>query len=121
MNPTQAQTLLDINSRLLAVHPDIPVSVFSTFLAVVRLQPSSPHETPPTIFDVSRTAGIPYTSVSRHLRILSPNKVRKDRNGIGLVVTFISPDDARAKCVVLSRSGIAIARYMGQDLQRLKG
>lgn len=120
MNPSQAQILLDINSRLLAVHPDLPVSVYSTFLAVIRLQPSSPQALPPTVFEVSQAAGIPYTSASRHLRILSPNRVRKGRNGIGLVTTFINPDNGREKCVVLSRSGKVLAKSMGRDLQRLE-
>lgn len=119
MNPTQAQALLEINGRLLAVHPDIPVSVYSTFLAVVKLQPSSPHALPPTVFEVSQVAGIPYTSVSRHLRILSPYRVRKDRNGVGLITTFVNPDDNREKLVVLSRSGRALANSMGIFLKRL--
>lgn len=113
--------LLEINAQLLGAYRDIPVTVYSTFLAVISLQPVSPHGEPPTIYQVGEAAGIPYTSASRHVRMLGPYRYRSGRWGVGLVDAFVNPENRREKLVVLTPRGKALASAIGGELRGMAG
>ena len=97
----------------------MPMSVFTTYLAVAKLQPMRPDDKAPAIYRVGEIAGLPYTTVSRHVRMLGVHRYRKGRYGVGLVETFINLENRREKLVVLTDEGKAIASEFSKLLEDL--
>ena len=100
--------LFEANRRVLAEAPDMTLSVFSTFLGVALWGGSSRTEDPLTFRELGEHIGLPYTTVSRHLRYLGEWQ-RPGVPGLGLIKTDTWVLNQRQKTAALTPRGKALA------------
>ncbi|WP_395662164.1 winged helix DNA-binding protein [Aestuariivirga sp.] len=88
--------------------PEMPISILITLLGVATHSPDGrKNDTPLSIQQLSKQIGIPYTTVSRHLRYLGEFE-RPGEPGLNLVETDELPSDRRQKFVRLTSSGLSL-------------
>ena len=97
-------SVMRVNELFLDERSEINASLINSYIATALSQPGSPHDPAPTINQLSRLAGVPCTTMSRHLRYLG-DKERKDKAGMNLVRVNENPDNRREKQVYLTYKG----------------
>jgi DNA-binding transcriptional ArsR family regulator len=110
----------EANRRVLAEADEMPVSILNTFLGVALWGYDRQKGDPLTIQELSEKVGLPYTTVSRHLRYLG-DYYRADRPGLDLVGTEIYAMNRRQKIAFLTTRGRALAEQLGFLLASAKG
>lgn len=97
----------EANRLALELGEDLPITILNTFLACAMWGADTKSKDPLTIKELALKIGLPYTTVSRHLRYLDYTKrgAVKDGTGLGLVTTEVSTFDRRQKMVFLTPKG----------------
>lgn len=98
---------LEANRIMMAEREEIPATIINTFLGVALWGSDGPKGEPFTIKELAEKIGLPYTTVSRHLRYLG-DKERTGVDGLGLVDTAIYLPNRRQKVAFLTSKGKAL-------------
>jgi DNA-binding transcriptional ArsR family regulator len=99
----------EANRTIMAERDEIPATIINTFLGVVIWgEHQGSKGEPLTLKELSERVGLPYTTVSRHLRYLGDYE-RLGVPGLGLVRTDIYPLNRRQKVATLTPKGKALA------------
>lgn len=108
----------EANRLVLALGEDLPVTILNTFLGCALWGADNKPEDPLTMKEVATKIGLPYSTVSRHLRYLDYTKrgAVKDGTGLGLVRTEQSTADRRQKQIYLTPKGKALAERIAFHL-----
>ncbi|XHC10658.1 hypothetical protein ABWH98_24530 [Labrenzia sp. ac12] len=96
--------LLRVNQAFMDLRPEMNLSLMSAFVAAIIRHPQGENDDAPTIKELSELAGVPYTSMSRHLRYLG-DRERIGKPGLKLVEVRENPDNKREKMVYLTLEG----------------
>ena len=104
---------------VLGLNPELPVSVFKTFLGVCLWGGNGAGNEPLQLQELALRIGLPTTTVSRHLRYLGDWE-RQDVPGMGLVRTDINVRNRRQKVASLTPQGIIVAGKLGEAVADLK-
>lgn len=101
---TNLRGYFEANRLMLDHREEIPVTIVNTFLGVALWGFEDDNKEPITIRELSERVGLPYATVSRHLRYLG-DKERVGVDGMGLVQTDIYLLNRRQKVVSLTAKG----------------
>lgn len=96
--------LLRVNQAFMELRSEMNLSLMSAFIAAIIRHPEDRDAEAPTIKELSELAGVPYTSMSRHLRYLG-EKERIGKPGLKLVEVRENPENKREKLVYLTEDG----------------
>jgi DNA-binding transcriptional ArsR family regulator len=106
----------EANRTIMAEREEIPSTIINTFLGVVIWgEHQGSKGEPLTLKELSERVGLPYTTVSRHLRYLGDYE-RTGVPGLGLVRTDIYPLNRRQKVATLTAKGKALASRLEHAL-----
>lgn len=94
----------EANRLMLTGRDELPTTILNTFLGVALWGHNNPKDEPLTIQELSDKVGLPYTTVSRHLRYLGEME-RVGKPGYGLVDTEVYVLNRRQKIVKLTPKG----------------
>jgi DNA-binding MarR family transcriptional regulator len=101
------------NQRILTDYPDIPASALNTYLGIILTVMGSKEQEPVTIKELATRLGLPYTTMSRHIRFMMVKPVQVGRkDGPGWVDTTINLLDRRERDVVLTPKGKRLAAQL---------
>lgn len=104
----RVRALFEVNRLLMDQRPEMPISIVNTLLGCFLWKHSEDQPgTPITILELSEKIGLPYTTVSRHLRYLGEEE-RTGVPGLGLVETEVYLLNRRQKTVKLTHKGRAL-------------
>jgi DNA-binding transcriptional ArsR family regulator len=103
---TALKAYFEANRVFLGVREEINASLINTFLGVCIWGFDRDDKDPLTIRELSSKIGLPYTTVSRHLRYLGDYE-RMNVEGMGLVKTDIYIMNRRQKTISLTTKGKA--------------
>lgn len=95
---------IEANRVFMEIREEIPASIMNTFLGVILWGEDETRDGPITILELSEKIGLPYTTVSRHLRYLGEYE-RVGKPGANLVKTEIYLMNRRQKTVSLTAKG----------------
>jgi hypothetical protein len=105
MSKPTLETLLAGLHRIKEDSPEMPIAILITLLGVAVYTPDGrDRKDPLSIFELSKVVGVPYTTVSRHLRYLADFE-RPGVPGLNYVETGLLPNDRRQKYVKLTARG----------------
>lgn len=110
----------EANRTIMSLRPEIPTTIVNTFLGVALWGYEDDHKEPITIKELSDMVGLPYATVSRHLRYLGDYE-RIGVEGMGLVKTDVYLMNRRQKVVSLTREGKALKDRLEYALGARKG
>lgn len=110
----------EANRVLTALKDEINTSIVNTFIGVCIWGHESDNDEPLTIRQLSERIGLPYTTVSRHLRYLGDME-RFGKDGMGLVQTDIYVMNRRQKVVSLTTKGRSLRDRVAFALGKVKG
>ena len=110
----------EANRTIMALRPEIPATIINTFLGVAMWGHEDDKKEPITIKELSEQVGLPYATVSRHLRYLGDYE-RIGVEGMGLVRTDVYLMNRRQKVVSLTREGRALKDRLEYALGARKG
>lgn len=97
----------EANRVMLGLKEEINTSIVNTFLGVAIWGGLDHRDDPLTMQELSTRIGLPYTTVSRHLRYLGELE-RQGKPGLDLVTTEIYHLNRRMKVTELTHKGKAI-------------
>ena len=101
----------EANRTIMALRAEIPATIINTFVGVALWGHEDERKEPITIKELSERVGLPYATVSRHLRYLGDFE-RLGVEGMGLVKTDTYLMNRRQKIVSLTREGKALRDRM---------
>lgn len=101
----RVRAFFEANRLLMEIKAEMPISIVNTFLGCFLWRFNEQQAGAPiTILELSEKIGLPYTTVSRHLRYLGDWE-RTDVPGCGLVETEVYTLNRRQKIVKLTTKG----------------
>lgn len=115
---TSIQAYFEANRRMLSEMDELSVTVLNTFLGVVLWGYDRKQDDPLTIYELSEKIGLPYTTVSRHLRYLGEGERMTRGPAPKLVERHIYPLNRRQKVVSLTSKGRALGEQLMFILER---
>lgn len=115
---TGLRPYFEANRRVLVESDEITLSILNTFLGVALWGYDRSQREPLTIQELSARIGLPYTTVSRHLRYLGEGERLRGKVGPKLVDTAIYPLNRRQKTAFLTPRGRALAEQLRYLMDR---
>lgn len=101
----------ETNRLFLELKAGMPISILNTFLGVIIWGHNKSSDDTLGIGELAANVGLPYTTVSQHLRYLGAFQ-RVDVPGLGLVETSDYIHDRRQKIVKLTAEGQVLANSL---------
>lgn len=116
---TALRPYFEANRRVMVEWDSIPVTTLNTFLGIAIWGYQRSSADPLSILELSQKVGLPYTTVSRHLRLLGDGeRAGLSRTGPKLVETAVYPLNRRMKIAYLTARGKALADQLDFILSR---